>query len=93
MLERYRAAFPALDADGFGASYALLGAQRNAKIVGIFTRLCVRDGKPHYLEHIPRVWRLLGQDLRHPALAPMTAWLDRHIPPADRRIPPVGPAR
>ncbi len=87
MIERYLAAFPALDPDAFGASYAALGAQRNCKIVGIFTRLCVRDGKPHYLGHIPRVWGLIEQDVRHPALAPIAAWLDRHVPPAIRRVP------
>jgi N-acetylmuramate 1-kinase len=92
MLARYRAAFPEVDAENFAASYAVMGAQRNCKIVGIFTRLCVRDGKPHYLPHIPRVWRLIEQDLRHPALAPLKAWLDRHIPPASRRIPPARPA-
>ena len=87
MLEQYLAAFPALDREAFAASYAILGAQRNCKIVGIFTRLDRRDGKPIYLRHIPRVWRLIAQDVRHPALAPMAAWLDRHIPPALRRIP------
>jgi aminoglycoside/choline kinase family phosphotransferase len=89
MLRRYLDAFPALDRDAFAASYAVMGAQRNCKIVGIFTRLCVRDGKPVYLGHIPRVWRLIEQDLRHPALAPMARWLDRHIPPSLRRIPPA----
>ena len=88
MRERYLAGFPDLDRAAFDASYAVLGAQRNCKIVGIFTRLCLRDGKPLYLEHIPRVWRLIEQDLRHPALAPVASWLDRHIPPAMRRIPP-----
>ncbi len=87
MLKRFCAAFPSLDRVAFGRSYALLGAQRNAKIIGIFTRLCVRDGKRSYLAHIPRVWRLLEHDLRHPALAPMARWLDRHFPPASRRIP------
>jgi aminoglycoside/choline kinase family phosphotransferase len=91
MRERYLAAFPALDYDGFAASYAVLGAQRNSKIVGIFTRLCVRDGKPQYLVHLPRVWRLIEWDLGHPALASIGAWLDRHIPPAQRRIPEVAP--
>jgi len=88
MLRRYVEAFPALDRAAFGASYAVLGAQRNCKIVGIFTRLCVRDGKPIYLGHIPRVWRLIEQDLRHPALAPVARWLDQHIPPPLRRVPP-----
>ncbi|HUK58372.1 MAG TPA: phosphotransferase [Stellaceae bacterium] len=87
MSARFLAAFPALDRAAFDRSYALLGAQRNAKIIGIFTRLCVRDGKPAYLAHIPRVWHLLEQDLRHPALVPMARWLDRHVPPEARRVP------
>ena len=74
---RYLAGFPALDRDAFDASYAVLGAQRNAKIVGIFTRLCRRDGMPDYLRHIPRTWRLLEGDLEHPALAPVRAWFER----------------
>ena len=92
MRERFLAAVPALVRAAFDRSYAVLGAQRNCKIVGIFTRLCVRDGKPVYLAHIPRVWRLIEQDLRHPALAPLAQWLERHIPAAARRIPPVRPA-
>ncbi|MEM6584356.1 MAG: phosphotransferase [Pseudomonadota bacterium] len=64
----------------FRADYAVLGAQRNAKIVGIFTRLFKRDGKPRYLAMIPRVWRLLEADLKNPALAPVAAWFDAHIP-------------
>ena len=87
MTERYLAGAPGLDRDDFMAAYAVLGAQRNAKIVGIFTRLCRRDGKPHYLRHIPRTWRLLEGDLRHPALAPVRAWFDDVVPPAQRRVP------
>jgi len=92
MLRRYLAAFPELDRDRFAASFAVLGAQRKCKNIGIFTRLCTRDAKPGYLVHIPRVWRALLQDLRHPALAPVAAWLDRHIPPALRVVPPIRPA-
>jgi N-acetylmuramate 1-kinase len=92
MRTRFLAAFPDLERGAFDASYAVLGAQRNCKIVGIFTRLSVRDGKPRYLEHIPRVWRLIDQDLRHPALAPLARWLDRHVPRPARRIPPRRPA-
>jgi aminoglycoside/choline kinase family phosphotransferase len=89
MMDRYLAAFPMLDRQAFAAAAAVLSAQRNAKIVGIFTRLSRRDGKHHYLAHIPRVWRLLEQDLRHPALAPVRAWFDRVVPPALRRAPPL----
>ncbi|WP_336986665.1 aminoglycoside phosphotransferase family protein [Altererythrobacter aquiaggeris] len=64
----------------FEADYARLGAQRNAKIVGIFARLAQRDGKPRYLGMIPRVWAALERDLAHPALAPVSNWFDRNIP-------------
>ncbi len=62
------------------AAYALLGAQRNAKILGIFTRLWKRDGKPRYLAYQPRVWAYLERDLAHPALAPVRRWFDAHVP-------------
>ena len=62
------------------AAYALLGAQRNIKILGIFTRLWKRDGKPRYLAYQPRVWAYLERDLAHPALAPVKQWMDRAVP-------------
>ncbi len=86
-LERYYQSIPGLDADAFEAAGAVLAAGRNAKIIGIFTRLWKRDGKPVYLSHIPRVWRLLEQDLRHPTLARLKRWFDRNVP-AERRIQP-----
>lgn len=82
MLERYLAATGA--GDDFRQAYWLLGAQRNAKIVGIFTRLWKRDGKPRYLDYLPRVWNYLERDLAQPALAPVRAWFDANIP-ADQR--------
>lgn len=84
---RYLAAFPALDPDAFDASCAILGAQRHCKVLGIFTRLCVRDGKPGYLGHIPRLWRLLEAAAAHPGLAPIREWLDETLPPARRVVP------
>jgi aminoglycoside/choline kinase family phosphotransferase len=78
MLDRYIAAVdPGPD---FEADYARLGAQRNAKIVGIFARLWQRDGKPRYLPMIPRVWDAMERDLMHPALAPVAEWFDANIP-------------
>lgn len=64
--------------------YHILGAQRNVKILGIFTRLWKRDNKPHYRAFQTRVWRYLERDLAHPALAPVKAWFDAHIPPEKR---------
>ncbi len=78
MLEAYKSATsPAWDVE---ASYAVLGAQRNAKIVGIFTRLWKRDDKPKYLSMIPRVWQAMERDLAHPALAPVARWFDTNVP-------------
>lgn len=78
MLERYfRKAEPDIY---FLADYSRLGAQRNAKIVGIFTRLHKRDGKPKYLGMIPRVWEAMERDLAHPVLAPVARWFDANIP-------------
>lgn len=90
MLDRYRRATGA--GDDFDAAYHVLGAQRNAKIVGIFTRLWRRDGKPRYPAMCPRVWRYLNRDLDHPALAPVKAWFDANIP-ADQRGDPMEIAR
>ncbi len=79
MLARYRARRPLDD-----AAYAVLGAQRNTKILGIFTRLWRRDGKPRYLAFQPRMWGLLERDLAHPALAPVAAWFGANVPAAAR---------
>ena len=88
MLQRYLGAFPRLDRKAFAASYAVMGAQRNMRIIGVFTRLCARDRKAGYLRHIPRVWRHLERSLEHRALQPLKHWLHRNIPPDMRRIPP-----
>ncbi len=84
---RYLAAFPEVDALNFNAAFACLSVQRNLKIIGIFTRLARRDGKPGYLKHIPRCWRMIEADSQHPALAPIVVWLDRVIPAEYRVIP------
>ncbi|WP_108500824.1 tRNA (adenosine(37)-N6)-threonylcarbamoyltransferase complex ATPase subunit type 1 TsaE [Paracoccus indicus] len=71
-IDRYLAA-TGVEADSFRAAYALLGAQRNLRILGIFTRLCLRDGKPRYLDFMPRVWGYVQRNLSHPALAELAA--------------------
>lgn len=82
MLDHYLA--KSGEGDDFRMHYALLGAQRNAKIIGIFTRLWRRDGKDRYLAFLPRMWKLLERDLAHPALDPMRRWFDDNVP-EDRR--------
>jgi len=92
MLERYCRNFPELETGSperavFERDFAVLAAGRHAKVIGIFTRLCLRDNKPIYLEHIPRVWGLLENALDHKDLRPLQDWLRQHIPKQMRRIP------
>jgi hypothetical protein len=70
----------------FRRDMAVMAAQRNAKIVGIFARLYKRDGKARYLAFLPRVWGYLERDLTHPALAGLRAWYDRVIPIDKRAV-------
>ncbi|WP_111733081.1 aminoglycoside phosphotransferase family protein [Roseovarius amoyensis] len=79
MLERYIAA-TGQDAESFVTAYRLLGAQRKLRILGVFARLCLRDGKPRYLDLIPRVWAHLQRDLEHPVLAPLRPILADALP-------------
>ncbi len=67
------------DHDAFHASYAILGAQRAAKILGIFVRLAERDHKPRYLEFLPRTAAHFVRNLQHPALAEIETWARRHF--------------
>jgi hypothetical protein len=89
---RMRAAVdPAFDREAFRFAYAALGVQRNTKILGIFARLAMRDGKRAYLRHIPRIWRYVARGLAHPELADLRGWFDRHLPDAIRHEPPDVP--
>ena len=72
------------DETEFARAYAILGAQRATKILGIFARLNARDGKPQYLKHMPRVSRYLTRNLQHPALAKIKHWFEQEMPEALR---------
>lgn len=84
MIARYIAARPGLDEAAFRTAYAILAAQRNIKILGVFTRLYVRDGKPGYPAFHPRLWELVNANLEHPALSGVKAWFDAHVPASAR---------
>ncbi len=74
---------PTFDAMRFGHLYALMGAQRATKILGIFARLNARDGKPHYLRHLPRIRRYLARCLSHPELGSLRMWYEAVLPSRD----------
>ncbi|MFO1117261.1 MAG: tRNA (adenosine(37)-N6)-threonylcarbamoyltransferase complex ATPase subunit type 1 TsaE [Beijerinckiaceae bacterium] len=75
-----RAATPDFDMAAFARAYAILGAQRATKILGIFARLDKRDGKPQYLAHLPRVSRYLRKNLTHPAMSQLRDWYVANLP-------------
>jgi aminoglycoside/choline kinase family phosphotransferase len=84
LLDRYLAARPGLDADGFRADYRALAAANAARILGrVFARQALL-GRTQYKAFMPRTWRYLERNLTDPALADLRAWFDRHVPPAAR---------
>ena len=82
MLTRYRDRLQLNEADMalFMSWYRVLGAQRHTKVLGIFVRLHRRDGKEAYLRHLPRLRRLLQQQLQAPELRPVASWFRQHLP-------------
>lgn len=87
MKARYLAAAPGIAPDDFALSWAVMAAQRHARVIGTFARLKLRDGKPHYLAHMPRLWRYMDACLAHPALADLKDWFETHVPAPLRAVP------
>ncbi len=85
MIDRYAAATG--HRDDFERAYWSLAAQRNTRILGVFTRLWKRDHKPGYRRFQPRMWGLLERDLAQPHLEPVRNWFDLNIAPEFRREP------
>jgi aminoglycoside/choline kinase family phosphotransferase len=79
-LEHYFVLRPGVDREAFLEDYAALAALNEARIIGIFSRLIVRDGKPRYREFMPQLWKQLGRNLKRPGLEVLRAWFERHIP-------------
>ncbi len=86
MHARHRRALPALATPAFDLACAAVGAARHARIVGLWVRLWRRDGKPGYLRHLARTWRLLETALGHRDLAELRLWFDTHAPARLRRL-------
>lgn len=76
-IDERRALASSFDEIDFRKAFAIMAAQRNAKILGIFVRLDERDGKPFYLQHLPRIQAYLHRVIGHPALAPVKDWCEK----------------
>lgn len=80
---------PPTDEKQFFTQFDLMGLQRNLKVIGIFARLSLRDGKSQYLADIPLVIRyFLDVAQHHAALAEFVDWFRRVVlPPALAKLP------
>ncbi len=79
-MKAYYVAESGLDATEFDRAYAILGLQRNLRIIGVFARLCMRDGKAHYVDLIPRVWAHIQTNLKHQALSEIATIVNADLP-------------
>jgi aminoglycoside/choline kinase family phosphotransferase len=87
-VQRYLAARPEIEPNGFRMAYAACAVQRHLRVAAQWVRLARRDGRPQYLVYGPRTWSLLDVALRDPVAAPVAAALARWIPPERRGNPP-----
>ena len=74
-----------VDRETYRRDYAAMAGLNEARILGVFARLIVRDGKPRYRQFMPRVWAHLNANLKKPGLEAIAGWFDRHVPDARRR--------
>ena len=73
----------------FKIEYEILAAQRHTKVIGIFTRLFLRDKKKKYLKNIPRLWKMLENNLESEKLLELKLWFDEYFPKKYRIKPKI----
>ncbi len=70
------------DARQFLRWFDLIGLQRHIKVLGIFARLWLRDGKPGYLTDLPRVLQYVRDAAAlYPEMREFAVWLQRRVVP------------
>ena len=77
------------DEENFTKEYKILAINRHLKVIGIFSRLYMRDKKKSYLKHIPRLWRLIEENLSFNSLNELNKWINKFFP-KKFRIKPKG---
>jgi len=77
---------PAVPAETFRRWFDWMGLQRHIKVLGIFARLWLRDGKPGYLRDLPLVMRYtLEVAAAYPETAPFERWFRARVLPLASR--------
>ena len=78
-----QAGLPVPDLARFRRDADWIGVQRHLKVIGIFARLHHRDGKPKYLQDVPRFFAYLGEVLpRYPEFDGLRRLIDERVLPA-----------
>ncbi len=78
-IERMTGGDAAFDVQEFDAAYAVLGAERALRLMGLWPRLLKRDNKPHYMVHMARTQDYLRRNLAHPALSRLAEFVEAHF--------------
>ena len=65
--------------------FDILSIQRNLKILGIFTRLHVRDKKSSYLKFFPYTWKLIEMRLKNPIFLNLKTLIDELVSKTKRK--------
>ncbi len=73
-LDHYFSLRPSVDREAFMRDYTALATLNEARILGIFARLIVRDHKPRYGQFMPRMWGHLARNLEAPGMEGLKAW-------------------
>jgi len=75
------------DPEKTAAALACLAVQRNLRILGVFARLALRDGKARYVKMIPHIWSMIDEDLQHSSLKTLQKCVEQTLPtPANSKI-------
>lgn len=74
-----QAADPSFDEAAFRAAFAVMGLQRATKVLGIFTRLALAEGKPGYQRHRARLKTVIRRNLAQPFLSDMRLWYEPYL--------------
>lgn len=87
MWQYFLESIPASQHEGYRTAATILGAGRHTKIIGVFTRYAMRQGRKDYLCHLPRLWKYLERCFVIPELKDVKNWFDYHLPIHQQKIP------
>ena len=80
MYNKFTKKFTNKDKEIFNKEYKMLAVHRHLKVIGIFSRLSMRDKKNNYLKHIPRLWRLIEANLNSKMFIELNDWINNFFP-------------